>query len=94
MIGVPPVKGLTWEKDRKVWVFWCVGRQCSRRQRYAPEGSTQGVTQEEAEHFGWRMLRGKWHCPFCTGNLNNLRRLIMDYKHEPSDWNQEEPEGE
>lgn len=82
----PPAEGLSWEQLSETtgrWVFWC---DCSRRQGWAPEHEGGGVTVSEAEHFGWRLVKGKWVCPFCSGNLGNLKKLIMEHKAEDVEW--------
>ena len=55
---------------------------CGRQQALAPSGVSGGVTTLEAELLGWRLMAGKgdtepyWLCPFCTGNLGNLKKVL------------------
>lgn len=44
---------------------------CGRRQ-------TDSIGEAMAERMGWRKINGEWHCPFCTGNEDSLRRLFME----------------
>ena len=83
----PPVEGLVWSPEtdelRGRWEFQCSAAPCVesgkvRGQGYAPADKAGGVTEREAEHFGWRKIDGKWICPFCSGNLNNLKKLHGD----------------
>ena len=43
-----------------------------------------GITLIEAEHLGWRKINGEWKCPFCTGQLGNLKKL-WDESPEPEE---------
>jgi hypothetical protein len=35
-----------------------------------------GLSEETAEYFGWRLIKGKCYCPFCTGNTGNLKKTF------------------
>ena len=51
--------------------------ECDRVQGVAPAGKAGGVTELEAQSFGWeRDDDGFWHCPFCTGNEDKLRAIF------------------
>ena len=52
--------------------------KCGRTQSIVAESKSGGITEKEAEHIGWRMIGGRWECPFCTGNTANLRKIIGD----------------
>lgn len=78
----PPVPGLTWDPPVPEndwpgrWVFRCSVPGCGRQQGYAPADRGGGVTEEEAEHLGWRKIDKAWVCPFCNGNTDNLRKVF------------------
>lgn len=77
-IGFRGSRGSTWRrKDLHVSItdFCC---DCGRIQRYAPENVSGGCTVEEAEAIGWRMIDGKWVCPFCCGNTDALRKIFNE----------------
>jgi hypothetical protein len=70
----PPAEGVEWSEERGRWELTC---HCGRVQGYAASEDSGGITTDEAEHFGWRKIDGAWHCPFCTGNLDNLKRVMF-----------------
>ncbi len=82
-----PPAGLTQSEGRLV--FRCAAVGCGREQGYTPEGQHGGVTAEEARLVGWQYWNtvavrqgvrvcsgGGWYCPFCAGDLENLRRVF------------------
>ena len=44
--------------------------ECGRGQ------SGHNVGEEAVEAIGWRKIDGKWSCPFCTGNTENLKKVF------------------
>ena len=51
--------------------------ECDRSQGIVPARKPGGVTELEAQSFGWKSDNdGFWHCPFCTGNEDKLRRIF------------------
>lgn len=82
MTANPPAPGLSWQSGITTpagteipgrWVFQCA---CGRAQGYAPPDRGGGVTEQEAEHLGWRKVDGQWVCPFCTGNTSTLAEVF------------------
>lgn len=51
--------------------------ECDRVQGIAPAGVGGGVTEVEAQSFGWKRDDNGWHCPFCTGNEDKLREIFV-----------------
>jgi hypothetical protein len=41
---------------------------CGRQQK--------DIGQESLEHIGWRIVGAAWKCPFCTGNTDNLNKIV------------------
>lgn len=50
---------------------------CGRAQSYAPAGEPGGITADEAVECGWvKLTDGKWSCPFCSGNMDKLKKVF------------------
>ena len=49
---------------------------CGREQHYAPKGEPGGITEKEAKMIGWVETEHGWKCPFCSGNVEKLRRVM------------------
>lgn len=57
---------------------------CGRTQSYAPLDISGGVTEEEAQSFGWRpSTDGKWLCPIDSGNEELLGKI---FGSKTQDW--------
>lgn len=50
--------------------------KCGRKQRRAPYNIKGGITDKEAEKFGWRKINKIWVCPVCCGNTKALDRVF------------------
>ena len=54
-------------------MFQC---DCGRCQGYDNDGTFKGCNSKEVELIGWRLIDGRWNCPFCTGNTDNLYKVF------------------
>ena len=59
-----------------VAVFRC---KCKREQTASHENVPGGISIQLAEKVGWRQINGKWECPFCTGNQENLKKVFSNF---------------
>jgi len=71
---LPIPQGVVFSSARHRWEFVCC--KCKRIQGYALDTEHGGITEDEAVTLGWRQVKSKWVCPFCTGNLNNLKKVF------------------
>lgn len=54
----------------------CYVCSCGRMQTKTVKGLSGGVSESVAELIGWRKINGLWVCPFCSGNIENLKRVF------------------
>jgi hypothetical protein len=52
------------------------GGICGRQQTIAPANAEGGVTELEAQAFGWKKTEHGWRCPFCAGSAEKLRQIF------------------
>ena len=58
--------------------------KCGRKQRRMPKMMHGGITVKEAEKIGWRLIGGKWTCPFCCGNTDALFAVFESQTQPPT----------